>query len=48
MLEYLESFNCVQTKVILVCKQISFDSFKNKISYKLINHMYNHLTVYKQ
>ena len=35
-LEYLEPFNCVQTKVILVCKQISSDSFINKISHKLL------------
>ena len=36
MLEYLEPFNCVQTVVILVCKQISLDSLKNNITYKLI------------
>ena len=36
MFEYLEPFNCVQTKVILVCKQISSDPFKNKITYKLL------------
>ena len=35
----------------MVCKQISFNSFKNKISYKLLNYQayrYNHLTVCKQ
>ena len=36
MLEYLEEFKCVQTILILVCKQISSDLFKNKISYKLL------------
>ena len=35
MLENLESFNCVQTIVKLVCKEINYDSFKNKITYKL-------------
>ena len=34
--EYLEPLNCVQTVVILMCKQISLDSFKNKITYKLL------------
>ena len=38
MLEYLEPFNCVQTIVILVYKQISLDSFKNKITYKLLTY----------
>ena len=38
MFEYLEPFNCVPTKVIFVCKQISSDSFKNKISYKLLTY----------
>ena len=32
MLEYLEPFNCVQTIVILVCKQINSDLFENKIT----------------
>ena len=36
MFEYLESFNYAQTIVILVWKQISSDSFKNKITYKLL------------
>ena len=36
MLEYLEPFNRVQTIVILVCKQISSDSFK--ITYKLLTY----------
>ena len=40
MLEYLETFNCVQTIVILVSKKISFDSFKNKINYKLLTSKY--------
>ena len=35
MLEYLEPFNCVQTIVIHVCKQISLNSFKTKITYRL-------------
>ena len=48
MLEYLETFNCVQTIVILVSKQISSISFKNKITYKLLTYKsYNHLTVCK-
>ena len=38
MLEYLESFNGEQTIVILVCKQISSDSFENKITYGLLNY----------
>ena len=38
MFEYLEPFNCVQTIVILVCKQISSESFKNKITYKLLTY----------
>ena len=36
MLEYLESFNCLKTIVILVNQQISSDSLKNKIIYKLV------------
>ena len=38
MLEYLELFNCEQTIVILVCKEISSDSFKNKITNKLLTY----------
>ena len=38
LIEYLEPFNCVQTIVILVCKQISSVSFKNKIIYKLLTY----------
>ena len=38
MLEYLEPFNCVQTIEILMCKQISSDSFKDKIIYKLLTY----------
>ena len=34
--KYLESFNCVQTIVILMDKQINSDSFKNKITNKLL------------
>ena len=41
MLEYLELFNCVQTIVILVCKQISSDSFQNKITNKLLTYKSN-------
>ena len=33
--EYLSQFNCVQTIVMIVCKQIYLDSFKNKITDKL-------------
>ena len=38
VLEYLEPFNYVQTIVISVCKQISFDSFKGDITYKLLTY----------
>ena len=38
MLEYTEPFNYLQTIVILVSKQIGSDSFKNKITYKLLTH----------
>ena len=31
----LKSFNCAEIIAILVCKQISFNSFKNEITYKL-------------
>ena len=36
VLEYLATFNCVQTIVILVCKQISSNLFRNKklLTYK--------------
>ena len=37
-LEYLELFNCVQTIVILMCKQISSVSFKNKITNELLTY----------
>ena len=51
MLEYLEPFSSVQTIIILVCTQISSDSFKSMITYKLLtyrSHMHNHFIVYKQ
>ena len=35
-LEYAEPFNYVQTIVILMYQPISSDSFKNKITYKLL------------
>ena len=38
MLRDLEPFNCVQTIVILLGKQINFDSFKNKITNKLLTY----------
>ena len=40
MFEYLETFNCVQTilLLILVCQQISSDLFKNKITNKLLTY----------
>ena len=38
VLEYLEPFNCVQTLVIHVCKQISSHTFKNKITNKLLTY----------
>ena len=34
MLKYLEQINCVQTIVVLAYKQISFDSFKKRITNK--------------
>ena len=37
MLEYLKSFNCVQTIAIFVCKQFSSDSFKNKKNLQTID-----------
>ena len=48
ILEYLELFNCVQIIVILVCKQIGSDSFKDEINYKLLtykSYLHNYLTV---
>ena len=38
VLEYFELFNCVQTIKTLVRKQISSNSFKNNISYKLFTY----------
>ena len=38
MLENLEPYNCVWTKIILVCQQISSDLCKNKIIYKLFTY----------
>ena len=38
MLEYWKSFNDMEIIVILVCKQISLDSFKNKINNKLLTY----------
>ena len=38
MFEYLEPFDCAQTKVIPVYKQGSSDSCKNKITYKLLTY----------
>ena len=38
MLEYLEPFNLVQTIVIFECKQMSSDSFKNKIINKQLTY----------
>ena len=34
--EYLKPFNCVKTIGIFVCKQNGSESFKNKITYKLL------------
>ena len=48
MWEYLEPLNYVQTIVIFVCKQISSDSFKNKITYDLQIICITILTVCKQ
>ena len=36
MWEYLKPFNYVETKVTFVYKQICSDSFRNKITYKLL------------
>ena len=38
VLEYLETFYCVQTKVKLTSKQICSDSFQNKITDKLLTY----------
>ena len=38
MLASLEQFNCVQIKVILVCKQINSDSLKITITNKLLTY----------
>ena len=38
MWEYFKPFNYVQTIIIHVCKQISNDSYKNKITNKLLTH----------
>ena len=48
--EYLQLVNCVQTILILLCKQNSSDSIKKKIptNYWLTNHLYNHLPLWKQ
>ena len=43
MSEYLESFNYVQTIVILVYKQINSLTFKSKITYKLL--IYKHMFI---
>ena len=32
----MEPFNCVQIIVLFMCKEISSDSFKTKITYKLL------------
>ena len=37
MFDYLEAFNYVQT-IVFVCKQINSDSFKDKITYKLLTY----------
>ena len=47
----MEPFNYVETKTIPVCKQISYNSFKNQITYKLVTYksfMYTYLNVCKQ
>ena len=43
----LKPFNYVETIAILVCKQISFNSFKNEITDKT-NLLHIYLNVYKQ
>ena len=37
-LDYVEQFNCVWNIEILVCKQISSDSFWNKTTNKLLTY----------
>ena len=39
---------CVETIAILMCQQISSNSFKNEITDKLISNMYIYLNVCKQ
>ena len=49
MLEYMELYNCMLTIAILVCKQRSLTHLIKRLlrNYSLTNHMYNHLTVWK-
>ena len=45
----MKPFNCAKTIAILVCKQISCNSFKNQISDKLISYIsYIYLNVCKE
>ena len=44
----MEQFNCVETTAILVCKQISSNSFKNEITNNLLYIMYISLNICKQ
>ena len=49
--QYLKPFNWVKTITIPVCKEITSNLSKNKITYKLLTYkssMYDHLTVCKQ
>ena len=43
MFEYLEPFNNVQAIVMLVCKQISLDTFKGRITYKPLTYKQDYL-----
>ena len=50
LIEIIENI-CVKTIAILLCEQISSNSFENKITHELFTYkslMYNHLTVCKQ
>ena len=47
----MEPFNCVETMVAIVCKEISFNSFKKEITnkpYTYKSYMYIHLNVCQQ
>ena len=44
----MKPFNCVETIAMLECKQISSNSFKNEITFKLFNYTYIDINVCKE